>query len=204
MKTNDFARLEKDQKFKKKYLPKNLWIKTYAIYPPAGVIFTGLAGLIYLLNHDILVSVYAIPFVVLLLLGAVWLKAVRRHTLNTLFEKKDSYLVCLGRILQDKNGWVYVCFSTSDKRHERHFIDNISKDIINKYNDIPEYLNSLGDIKKNTLLLPVGTSGDIYARAFAMGELNKVFPGWKEENYIPLLYINKDNLSLIKRKDISQ
>jgi hypothetical protein len=66
------------QKEQKKML-RWFWFKQAAIYPPSFVLFFSLFGLIYLLNYNMLLSGYAIPFIILFLAGAVWLKMVKRY-----------------------------------------------------------------------------------------------------------------------------
>jgi len=204
MKPNDLAKLEEDNRFKKKYLPKNFWLKVSAIYPPAGVLFIALFGLIYLLNYDMLISVYAVPFVVLLLLGAIWLKAVRRYILQKLFEKENTFLVCVGEIAEEKDGWLYAVFTTSSRRHDERSVENMVKILNKNIENISGYFASFGNPKKETIALPAGDvrSENVYVRAFTKGDADKAYIGWRNENILPLLYIDDKKLLIIKGKDL--
>jgi ABC-type bacteriocin/lantibiotic exporter with double-glycine peptidase domain len=75
---------------KRKKLPRCFWFRQAAIYPPALVLFFALFGLIYLLNSNMLLTVYAIPFLLVFLLGAVWLKTVKRYILKQQENKNNG------------------------------------------------------------------------------------------------------------------
>jgi hypothetical protein len=55
------------------------WFKQPAIYPPSILLFFALFGLIYLLNYDKLITVYALPFFLLFAVGVIWLRMVKRY-----------------------------------------------------------------------------------------------------------------------------
>ncbi|MFR9165320.1 MAG: hypothetical protein ACLVKO_03455 [Dysgonomonas sp.] len=78
MKSDSLSKLEKNVSFKKKHLPKYFWLKNGSVYLPFLVLFFALFGLVYLLNYDMLLTVRAIPFALLFVIGAIWLKVAKR------------------------------------------------------------------------------------------------------------------------------
>lgn len=81
MNTKKLKGQENNIKIKKKHYARGIW-KNYAFVPPALIVFIGIFGLLYLFNNDLLVSVYSIPFVAILLLGAIWIKLTKRHLID--------------------------------------------------------------------------------------------------------------------------
>ncbi|GAB6013096.1 hypothetical protein [Viscerimonas tarda] len=82
MTSKKIRKQEKDNQSRKMKLPRYFWFRQFAIYPPSLALFAALFGLIYLLNYDMLVSVYAIPFVLTLILSAIWLKMAKKYILG--------------------------------------------------------------------------------------------------------------------------
>ena len=103
MNSDKLQRIEKNKKIRIKFYSKEVW-KNYSIVPPSGVLFVALFGFLYLFNLDLLISWYTIPFVVLLILGTVWLKATRKYILTKKIEEGNSFAICLSIPLMKKNG----------------------------------------------------------------------------------------------------
>jgi len=201
MKTDRLKNIEKNFKIKKKYLPPNNWFKMTAIYPPAIFIFFALFGLVYLLNHDMLLSYYAIPFVVIFLLATIWLKRTRQILLNNLLEGKDAYLACLAKPVREEGGWIYAVFTTDEKRHNKYFIEDLAKKISLDSFDV----EVLEQTKKKVYRLPAvisPVSESAYMKAFRKKDITKWIATWRENEIFPVFYINEQNIMLIKPKDL--
>jgi len=200
MNANVLSKLEKDTKFKKENLPQYFWFKQPAIYPPAAMLFLALYGLIYLLNIDKLISLYAIPFVALLLIGAIWLKTTKRYIWNNILKNEDSFRVCLAKVFGNKNGSFFVIFSVLGKRHDKHYIDNIEK-------KLQEYLsnNDLSDMLKKSSGKAVHVNPDItgnddtYIKSFYRKNVLMHYPDCDVNSYIPVLFF-KNSATVVKRK----
>lgn len=197
MKANDLRRLETDNKFKKKHLPKLFWLTQAGIYPPASVIFIALMGLVYLLNSDMLISYYAIPFAILLLLGAIWLKATKKYVLKALFAKEDSFLVCVGSEVVKNEKFSYFVFSTSDKRHNQYQADNVAALLKD------EALISGSDLDKmkveskgKAVVLPenISQNQQFYLKAFKTSSIPYVASG----SVVAVLFLNTKHVELLK------
>ncbi len=140
MNADKIHRLEKNEKFKRKFYSKDIW-KNYAIVPPSLIIFVALFGSIYLFNLDLLVSLYIIPFVVLLVLGTVWLKATRKYLINQKISENQTFVICLVIPLMKKDGKTIMIFSTKNNRLNKYYLEKEKKEILERFNDDPNYLD---------------------------------------------------------------
>lgn len=207
MKENkSLSTLETDIKFKKKYLPKYFWFRNPGIFPPSSLIFLSLLGLVYLLNSDMLVSYYAIPFVAILLLGAIWLKMAKKLILKRLYESPDSYKICLAKPISEDNNTAYLIFSKDTKRHNKHFIQSIQKDMEKNgftESDIFSTIKQKSEKEAQTISEEFTSGWDnIYIIGMKKSDLNKSDVLWKTEGFTFLLYINDKEILPVKRKDI--
>lgn len=128
MNADKLQRLEKSKKFKKRFYNKEVW-RNYAIIPPSMVLFVSLFGILYLLNLDRLVSIYAIPCVIFLILGTMWLKAVRRYILTQKISEDKVFLICLSIPLVQNNGKGIAVFSVGNNRHNKGYLEKKRKEI---------------------------------------------------------------------------
>lgn len=201
MKANELNNLEKDAKFKKKYLPKYFWLKNAAIYPPSIFLFFALFGFVYLLNYDMLLTYYAIPFVVIFLLATVWFKMTKKAVFKKMFDDRSSYLICLSKVVKEDGDWVYALFTTDQKRHNKYFIQDLSKNINDSFFD--EELK--GKLRRQAQKLDADLSpisSDAYIKAFGKKEMSKSRESWRGEEVFPVFYINDRDILLIKQKDL--
>lgn len=190
MKAEDLKKIEKDSRFKKKYVSIAFWLKNAAIYPPSLFLFFSLFGLLYLLNYDLLITYYAIPFVLLFLLATIWFKSSRRYILHRLFEKEGTYLVCLAKIVKEQDDKVSLLITTGDKRHNKYYMQNIEQNIENL-----GFSDCLKEI--DTANLPES----FHVKSFKKADVLKLKYSCNVDDIVPLLYINNNNIVLIKRKD---
>lgn len=201
MRPNDCSNLEKDKAFKKGYISGLPWWKNTSLIAPVVLMFAGLVGIVYLLNNDMLLTWYIAPYLLLFAIGTMIFKALKRHIQNEMMAVPDSFLVCLARSVEGKNGLVYFAFMKGGHRHNLHQIKNVAKDTL-----LDEFLSaSTADFTKANMLLENYESGsEIYIRAYSEKELNKSNPAWRGEDCIPLLYINDKHTFVIKKKDLTR
>ncbi|NDW18180.1 hypothetical protein D0T53_04510 [Dysgonomonas sp. 216] len=188
MRASDLSKLEKDPKFRKASIPKMFWFKKPAIYPPSALLFVALLGLLYLLNIDSLITLQAIPFVVLLLLGAIWLKATKKHFQTSMFKKDGTFKLCLAQIFDEKDKNYYMVSTLSDKRHDKHFISDLGK---KASIESPEITHSESGHN---------TENSVFIKAIKKTDILKLYPNKKIGDFIVLNYLDKQNVILVKPK----
>lgn len=157
MNTDRIQQLEKNKKFKRKFYAKEVW-KNYAVVPPSGILFIALFGFLYLFNVDRLVSLYTIPFIVLLIVGTIWLKATRKYILNQKLLDDNSFAICLTVPLMQKNGRTIMMFSAGNNRLNKYYLEKEKKEILKRFEDNPNYVDFTSS--KNSLQIIPDT--DIY------------------------------------------
>ncbi len=132
MNVDRIKQLEKDKKFRRRFYAKGVW-RSYAIVPPSGVLFVALFGFLYLFNSDRLISLYAIPFVILLLLGTIWLKSTRKYIINQKISDNAPFAICLSIPLMKKNGKTIMMFSVGNNRLNKYYLENEKKEILDRF-----------------------------------------------------------------------
>lgn len=201
MKANELNKLEKDEKFKKKYLPKYFWLKNAAIYPPSIFLFFALFGFVYLLNYNMLLTYYAIPFVVIFLLATIWFKMTKRAVLKRIFEDSSAYLICLAKVVKEDDNWIYALFATDEKRHNKYFVQDLAKNVDEVFFDEETKSSIKQQARKiDKDLSPVSSS--VYVKAFRKRDIAKNRESWKGEEVFPVFYIKGYGVLLIKQKDL--
>jgi len=157
MNNDKINKLEKSDKLKKKVFGKNIW-KNYAILPPSLLLFIGIFGLIYLLNLDMLISLYSIPFVILFILGTIWFKATKKYLTNKKISESQLFVVCLAIPLIKEGKKTILVFSTGKNRNNKYYLEKEKKDLLEKQTD---YIN-INDItptdKDDIFLMPLPTT----------------------------------------------
>lgn len=199
MKPNDYAKLEKDYSFKKSYLTDTPWWINLLMVAPVCLLFVGLIGILYLFNLDKLVSWYIIPYLLLFVVGTILLKAIKKHIQKTAINKPDSFLICLAKPIAEKEGYTYIAFVKDSHRHNKHYIANELKDI-----SPDDILNNYDKAfrKKTMLIHNDETNSDLYIRAYTNRDLNRRSATWREDQLIPVLYIDDKYTFIIKKKDL--
>ncbi|MDU1903258.1 MAG: hypothetical protein E6772_00630 [Dysgonomonas sp.] len=154
MNNDKINKLEKNDKLKKKVFGKNIW-KNYAMLPPSLLLFIGIFGLIYLLNLDLLISLYSIPFVILFILGTIWFKATKKYLINKKIAESQIFIVCLAIPLIKERKRTILVFSTGKNRNNKYYLEKEKKDLLEQQTD---YIN-INDItptdKDDILLTPL-------------------------------------------------
>lgn len=196
MKQDDYSRLEKNYDFKRNYLKETKWWASPLFIAPALLLFVGLVGIIYLLRNDMLLSLYLIPYLLIFVVGTIWLKAVKKHIQKTMIKKDGSFLICIAHPVAEKNGNVYAVFSTDRYRHNRHYLNNAAKSLSGNDSTMNE------DARKKSILVHDDESGaDMYLRAFPVKDVKKRNKDWYKEDNFPVLFIDEKNVCIIKDKD---
>jgi len=196
MKQDDYSRLEKSYDFKRNYISETMWWASPAFIAPALLLFVGLAGIIYLLRSDMLVSLYIIPYLLIFMVGTVWLKALKKHIQKGMINKEGSFLVSIAHPVMQKNGYVYAIFTTDRYRHNKHYLNNTVKALAeNNKSD-----NNIAR-KKAIEMHEEENNTDFYLKAFPIKDIQKRNKNWNSDENFPVLYISEKHVSIIKEKD---
>lgn len=131
MDTKNLKDLENNAKLKQKYYAKGIW-KNYAFVPPTLIVFIGLFGLLYLFKDDLLISFYSIPFALILLLGAIWIKSTKRYLINQRKEKSKTFVICKAVPLTYGNSDL-IMFASGNNRHNNYYIEKKKNEFEEQY-----------------------------------------------------------------------
>lgn len=129
MTTSDIKYIEKNKRFKKDLFSRLVWSK-YALFPPALVLFSALFCIVYLFNSDLLISIYCIPFLLLLLAATIWFKTTRKQLIKIETEKTDPFLLCLTIYLFNHKGVDYYIFFNNENRQNKYLLEKTKNEII--------------------------------------------------------------------------
>lgn len=195
MKAADCNKLEADKKIKKEYLSQTKWWNTILLIPPSCFIFLGLVGLIYFFKLDLLISFYSLPFILILAIGAVWLKSVKKYIFNRALNNKESFLVCLSKEIKDDGKYIYLAFVYNEKRHNSYYISSLVNDL--------EFDTST-EAKDRIVQVESESHDTFYVRAFKKSLIQKRNRPWTKEAYLPLLFIDNKNIFIIKDNDLAK
>lgn len=208
MKGTNLKKTENDNKIKKRYLPKFFWLKNGAIYPPSIFLFFSLFGLVYLLNYDLLLTFYAIPFVVLFFLATIWLKTTKKYTLNKLLADEDAYLVCLSAAVKEEGKVVTSVFTTGSTRHNKYFVRDLAKQIQDSHLLDTDLFTDIKGKEKNKPVLVVDENNllppNVYIVHLNKTEIVKARAGWSFDEVFPLFYLDQNQVALINLKDLNK
>lgn len=202
MKDSIFSKLEKDSGFKRRYLKQTPWWKTILLLPPVCFLFIGLLGIIYLLNIDMLASLYVIPYIICFMIGTIWFKSGRRYVQKTAINKENSFLVSMAYPVDERNGYVYGAFVTDDHRHDKYYITNLCKEMDADFLEKLIGTNESAAKKKSILIEDEESGKSFYLRAYFNNEITKRNPDWREKNIFPILFIDEKYCPIIKKIDL--
>lgn len=135
MNTDKINKLENNIKLKKKILSKGVW-KNYAIVPPSLVLFVGILGIVYLLNTDKLISLYSIPFILIFIIGTIWIKAVRRYIINKKISDNTTFLVCPAILFKKEGKKKAILFSIGRNRHNKYYLEKERKELLDNQTNL--------------------------------------------------------------------
>ncbi|MDU1889774.1 MAG: hypothetical protein E6767_03710 [Dysgonomonas sp.] len=196
MKPNDYLKLEKDNSFKLDYLKKTLWWKNILFIAPSCLLFIGLVGLLFLFKNNSLVSWYVIPYLLLFVIGTIWLKAIKKHVQKSQLNAEGSFFICLAKPIAENGGYVYAAFVNSQKRHDKYYISNLVESV-----DSESIIgNSL--CKKENVLMKNDEGVEFYIRAYQVRDVNKRNASWREDELFAVLFIDNKDTPIVKKKDL--
>jgi hypothetical protein len=157
MNADKLLKLEKNNQLKRKFYLKGIW-RNYAFIPPTLILFASIFGILYLLNSDMLISLYAIPFIVIFIVGTIWLKATRKYLVDQKIASENTFLICTAIPLTKIKNQTIIIFSTGNSRHNKNYLERKKQEILT--NDT-SYINKLNinKLKKEVQQLE---STDIY------------------------------------------
>jgi len=199
MRPDDYAKLEKNVKFKKSYLNNTKWWKHAALMAPVVLMFGGLVGILYLFNMDKLISVSVIPYLLLFAVGTILFKAIKVNLQKRKMSEPGSGHVCMAVPVGEKDGYTYVVFTNDTHRYNKHYVKNLAKESSSLY-----IFERGGDVvkKKSLLIQDPGDKAGYYARAYKTKDIDKANPGWKNEGSFAVLYIDDNDTPVIKSRDL--
>jgi len=198
MKPDNYAKLEKDYKFKKSYLNTTTWWKNGALMAPIILMFGGLVGILYLFNMDRLISISVIPYLLLFAVGTILFKAIRMNLQKKKMAESDAFHVCIAVPFGEEDGYTYTVFTNDSHRHNKHYVKNLAKGM-----DLDNILLDKEALKQRSVLVPGNEdTGGYYLRSYKTKEIYKRNQGWKDDEFFPVLYIDEKNTLIISRKDL--
>lgn len=198
MKPNDYAKLEKDYSFKQSYLKNTLWWKNIVFIAPSLILFIGLLGILYLFKNDSLVTLYVIPYLLLFVVGTIWLKATKKHIQKAMMNIPGAFHICLAKPMGEKDGYVYAAFVNNGKRYDKYYIANEIQDLpMDTIVGNPVY-------KKKAVLFENEKVAEIYIRAYQVRDVNKRNASWREDELFEVLFINEKDTPIVKKRDLME
>lgn len=199
MKPSQYKDMETDLLFKRRYLSKIAWWKSILLIAPTLLLFVGIAGVIYVVQNEAIASWYMIPYAVVFVMGAAWLKAVKKHLQDKLLKDNERFLVCAARAIADKGGYYYFIFTKESKRHNEALINKLGEEID---------FTSLSDddlLAARKRIIEVATQEEestIYIKAVSVNNVLKTNRENLRTGITPLLYVSPTNVFVIRRKDL--
>ena len=201
MKPSDCVELENSKSFKRGYLKGIRWWKSILLIAPISFLFVGIAGIILLLEQQMLVNWRVIPYLAFFMGGTVLLKAIKKHLQDKILTAEGSFLVCQAAEFHEDAGYISVVFTNGDKRHNAHFVKSIAHKLSTE--------NCLSDAdmtasRKNPIAEHDEESDtDYYVRTYFHTDLSKRNMYWRDHDTFPVLYINPKKVEVIKKRDFS-
>lgn len=199
MRPNEYKNLEQDKLFKRRYLGKILWWKNFLLIAPSLLIFIGIAGVLYVAQGDSINPYYMIPYAVVFLMGAIWLKAVKKHLQDKILNDKERFLVCASRAIGDTGGYYYFIFSKDSKRHNELLINKLAESM-----DISSLTAEQISLAKKGIT-EISTEEEETPVYLIAKSINSVLRTNRENirtGITPLLYISPKNVFVVRRKDL--
>lgn len=199
MKPQDYAKLESSYNFKRRYLNKTTWWKNILLIAPICFLFVGLAGVIYLLKNDMLVSLYVIPYLIFFVVGTIWLKAIKRHIQKAKMAEPNAFRVCLAKPIQENENLVFSIFVNDTHRHNKYYIKNLADKI-----DLKAIIETNKDLSKTGTRLINDSENELeyYLNVSTRKDIAKQNANWYNDDTFPVLYIDNTYTFVIKTKDL--
>lgn len=199
MKSQDYAKLENNYNFKRRYLNKTTWWKNILLIAPICFLFIGLAGVIYLLKNEMLASLYIIPYLIFFVIGTIWLKAIKRHIQKVKMAETNAFHVCLAKTVQENDKLVFSIFVNDTHRHNKYYIKNLAEKI-----NIETLLAANSNLSKAGTHLVEDSENELqyYLNVSRPKDITKLNANWRNDGIFPILYIDDKYSFIVKNKDL--
>lgn len=199
MKSTILSDLEKDRKFKRNNFPSSLFYTNFLFIAPSLLIFCGLAGALYLFKINQLISLIVIPYIVLFVIGTIWLKSIRLHIVRSKIDNEDSFLTCWAIPVQEEKNISYFLFTTNNKRHDKYYIENLKKKI---KIDFEEYIQNIKKGQSIFLSSDSITEEKVYLGALDNSIIKRKNPNRSEGENLPILFIDEKHIDVIQGRHL--
>lgn len=199
MKPSDYKKLEDNTTFKRYYMRKTAWWKSFLLLAPTLLLFVGLAGIMHMAYNDRIWTLYCLPYIIVFALGTIWLKGIKKYIQETLINRSGSFLVCAGRSLGESEGRHYFIYSKENKRHNEVLINKLAEELtIESFSE-----EQLEQAKKSSIAIEVtDIDTEIYLRAIPTNDVLKANRENIAIGITPLLYISSKDMFVIRNKDL--
>lgn len=198
MKASECKRLEKDRMFKLAYMKKTPYWINFLFVAPISILFLGLVGILYLLERNMLLSWYTVPFVLIFIFGTVWMKAVKRHLLKTKVDNPENFHVCIAVPVGEKEGYTYFLYANNESRHNEYYISTIAEDFPF---DVFSPLQLKQSKKQPVLMNDEGLDPNIYLKAFTKRDVVRKDAIRAFDDSLPILAIDNKLVKIISRRE---
>lgn len=199
MKPSDYKKLEDNTTFKRYYMRKTAWWKSFLLLAPTLLLFVGLAGIMHMAYNDRIWTLYCLPYIIVFALGTIWLKGIKKYIQETLINRSGSFLVCAGRSLGESKGRHYFIYSKENKRHNEVLINKLAEELtIESFSE-----EQLEQAKKSSIAIEVADiDTEMYLRAIPTNDVLKANRENIAIGITPLLYISSKDMFVIRNKDL--
>lgn len=130
MSSTKYSDLEQNVKFKSRFVPKNIWFKNFIyLLAPVILLVFSVFSILYIFEAGRITSLITLPYVLIFVVGIVFLRLSRIYILKKEVSRRGHYLVCLGKVVKEDNDEVYLAFSTAEKRQDKNFLERQIKQL---------------------------------------------------------------------------
>lgn len=199
MTPSQYKDLEKDKKFKRYYLSKTLWWINYIFVPPSLVLFIGLAGVMHMGYNDKLYTWTALPYILVFVLGAIWLKAAKHNVQGKILDDDSKFLACAACSVFSAKGKYFFIFSTDSKRHNENRINKLAEELTE--DSFSEEQKKEAEKSPVEISIPKDDS-KIYLKAITINKVKRANIANLGTGITPLLYLSSKDIFVIRNKDL--
>ncbi len=198
MRPLEYKKLEDNKTFKRYYMRKTKWWKSFLLLAPTLLLFVGLAGILHMAYNDRIWTLYCLPYIIVFALGTIWLKGIKKYIQDKLVSQSHSYLACAAKSLGEKGGRHYFIYSKDNKRHNETLISRLADEL-----DLDNLTKEqIEEAKKASIKIETSeTETPIYLKAIATNLVLKANRENLASGITPLLYISLQDVFVIRNKD---
>lgn len=195
MSSTKYSDLEKNVKFKSQFVSKSILPKNFVyLLAPIILLVFSVFSILYIFEAGRLASIVTLPYALIFILGVVFLRLSRIYIIKKEVSRRGHYLVCLGKIIKEDGNYAYVLFSKDEKRHDKHFIERVAKQL--NIDTLPVL-----DIKDETHYIDLSENGgQLGLKVLNKKEVNNQDIAKEGESVFLLEYIDDKNILPISNK----